>query len=474
MHLDLPEFHLFSTSTSFIEELDATALKYQATSILAALATCLRGPAFKWLKEQPEFSSLTSFKTALAAAFPPPQESPDTSPSSETAPHPPPVYHSCPECNAQFSSISRLLQHTQKNCFNLACKHCEESFNSNNKLHEHVRLRHSQKSSTKSIASSSTHSVPAAPPAAPPNTPLGPPAPLTTPRKYIVETLRHRLEKKGGKHVNLPLTPPPTPSHTPVLQLRKRSAKPYMTIDDLYAMFAVKQQKPSPDDIQISAPSPPFRQARITSYFKPVISSATQSISRPPTPSASQSARALPNQKQGTPQMTGDLSSLKTQRKHKVPKFKPPTSVKASSGQQYMATADTSHTALGIRVETTLTQARGYEPAKSPFFEPLTTRLSSAPRTCPPANHKQRLTQTSGSSSPTCSTATKLKAFKSELPASTYASVSPARIPALCHNLYSSMPSRADLLCALIHLTLQPATIALIDLLLRLYLSVFP
>ena len=309
MQLNLPEFHLFSTSVDFIQNLDITA-QYKETNVLAALAKYLRGPTYKWLKEQPDFESLASFKTTLAATFPP-QEAP-TSPSLETAPYPSPQYHSCPECNAQFSSISRLLAHTQKDCFKLACKHCEKSFNSNNKLHEHMRLRHSQKAP---IASSSTHSIPAAPSAAPHTTSLDPPAPPTTPRKYIIETLRHRLEEKGGKHVNLPFTffasssPPraslrasqraillsrtlessifaaslspslsfsPTTSlqYEPISHVIKRSSKLYMTIDNLSARFAGKQQEPSPCDIQVCAPSSPFRQAHITSYFKPVISSA--------------------------------------------------------------------------------------------------------------------------------------------------------------------------------------------------------
>ena len=304
MQLDLPEFHLFSTSTSFLQNLDAA--KYKEASVLAVLAKCLRGPAHKWLKEQPQFSSLASFKTALAAAFPPPsQELSPTSP--EPAPHPPPAYHSCLECSTQFSPISRLLAHTQKaSCFKLACKHCEEGFSSNNKLHKHVRLKHAQRPATPPASPPSQKSsiTPASPPsprgplhapqpailpfktpessvfAAPsssPSTPLNLPVPSTTPKKYVVQTLGHRLKEKRGKHVNLPLTPPstPPPPHRPVLQQHQPIShiiepprKPYMTIDDLYAMFADKQQKPSPGDIQVSAPSPSFRQAPITNYFK--------------------------------------------------------------------------------------------------------------------------------------------------------------------------------------------------------------
>ena len=136
-----------------------------------------------------------------------------------------------------------------------------------------------------------------------------------------------------------------------------------MTVDDLYAMFSRKQQKPSPGNIQSGAPSSPIRQARITAYFKPVTLkasgapnsvakpfsamsstkckkriSATQSSASPTMPSASQSAQALPNQKPGTSHMaTDNVSSLK--RQLNAPKYQPAAAAKAPIGQQYLPTA---------------------------------------------------------------------------------------------------------------------------------------
>ena len=50
-------------------------------------------------------------------------------------------YHICSKYFIQFSLISRLLIHAQKNCNKIyTCKHCEKIFTSNNKLHMHVRL----------------------------------------------------------------------------------------------------------------------------------------------------------------------------------------------------------------------------------------------------------------------------------------------------------------------------------------------
>ena len=55
-------------------------------------------------------------------------------------------YHNCSQCVVAFSSLLRLLQHVKKNdCIKITCKHCEEKFNSNNKFHEHVRQHHNQK-----------------------------------------------------------------------------------------------------------------------------------------------------------------------------------------------------------------------------------------------------------------------------------------------------------------------------------------
>ena len=52
-------------------------------------------------------------------------------------------FHIYFECDIQFSSISRFLFYTQKNCNKVyTCKHCEKIFTSNNKLHMHVRLHY--------------------------------------------------------------------------------------------------------------------------------------------------------------------------------------------------------------------------------------------------------------------------------------------------------------------------------------------
>ena len=252
----------------------------------------------------------------------------------------------------------------------MACKHCEEGFNSNNKLHEHVRWEHARRPASPpkapraplrapqpSILASktwqtSTFDAPSTPPSTPP----------AAPRKFV-ETLGHRLKEEGDKHVNLSLTPPasplaprtplhapqstllppkalpppilqtppippPTPPHTPGLRhqptnhvTKRLPFKPYMTIDDLYIMFHEKPSRKSVITIQKRVLSPMPDQARIIDYFRPVaLASSVNSNCKPSTPSTSQSARALPNRKPEAPHMTIDeIASLRTQRRLKAP-----------------------------------------------------------------------------------------------------------------------------------------------------------
>ena len=47
--------------------------------------------------------------------------------------------------------MTRLLEHTkQVSCSKVICKHCEQDFNFKNKLHEHIREQHTQKSNINS------------------------------------------------------------------------------------------------------------------------------------------------------------------------------------------------------------------------------------------------------------------------------------------------------------------------------------
>ena len=213
MQLNLFEFHFFNFNVNFNQKLDSTTFNYQAKSVLIVLIKCLRDSTYIWFNTQ-NFISLHNFKTTLIKIF----LSFTTffvdinfnsiiSTSSLQ-------YHNCSQCFAKFSSITKLLQHAQKNnCSQMTCKHCEKDFNSNNKFHEHVRLKHVRrfinslktlKAFFKSFQSSIlvfktwqtsifdasfksffTFSI--------------------VFRKFV-KTLKHRLKEKRNKHVNLSFT----------------------------------------------------------------------------------------------------------------------------------------------------------------------------------------------------------------------------------------------------------------------------
>ena len=142
MQLNLFEFHLFNINVNFLQNLDAT--KYKKQSKLTILIKCLRDSTYKWFKTQLDFISLNVFKQALIVIFSFSQAI--SIEFSKSTLHSSSQYHICSQCFAKFSFISRLLQHAQKNNdFKATCKHCEKIFNSNNKLHEHVRLKHARK-----------------------------------------------------------------------------------------------------------------------------------------------------------------------------------------------------------------------------------------------------------------------------------------------------------------------------------------
>ncbi|KAG6990992.1 hypothetical protein G7Y79_00059g091770 [Physcia stellaris] len=190
---DIQEFDLYSQVTGFLQHLERqqSQHQYRKSDVLALLPKCLRGPAFVWFNSQSSFTTIQDFGRGLACAFPTTslEPAPKTPNQSSTTPasHPPPQYHSCVECSAQFSSLSRLLEHTKQEnaCSRAVCKHCEQGFNSKNKLHEHIREQHTQKSNTNSNLRSPTpesmYKTKEKPAVCPP-APLAPPTPPATPK----------------------------------------------------------------------------------------------------------------------------------------------------------------------------------------------------------------------------------------------------------------------------------------------------
>ena len=131
------KFSISINIASFLHHLIETIVKYQEKSITKFFSQCPRDSALQWLKNQFKFISLNDFKTIIAKIFSISEINLDQTIIDFSSQK----YHRCFECDAQFSLTSRLLTHTQKNCFkSFTCKHCEKIFALNNKFHEHVRL----------------------------------------------------------------------------------------------------------------------------------------------------------------------------------------------------------------------------------------------------------------------------------------------------------------------------------------------
>ena len=90
-----------------------------------------------------------------------------------------------------------------------------------------------------------------------------------TPSKLATTSRPSRLSRPTF----MPLTPSPTPLQISISTHHIESTnhvtkKLYMTIDDLYAMYAEKQLKKSMNMIQTSATSPTSRKTRVTPYYQ--------------------------------------------------------------------------------------------------------------------------------------------------------------------------------------------------------------
>ena len=156
---DIQKFNLFCEIASFLQQLRQRQHQYRESDLLILLSDCLRDSALIWYKEQSQSEivkkSLSEWLEILIIAFFT-KSFADFSSSkfeifasnSSTLSIFSSQYHSCLNCFAFFSFLTRLLQHNQSICKKVVCKHCEKIFESNNKFHEHVRQHH-----TKSVKS---------------------------------------------------------------------------------------------------------------------------------------------------------------------------------------------------------------------------------------------------------------------------------------------------------------------------------
>ncbi|KAG7008182.1 hypothetical protein G7Y79_00006g018020 [Physcia stellaris] len=168
--------------------------------------------------------------------------------------------------NLSFPTFETMSKSTERST---TCRRCNQIFNSNNKLHEHIREHHARKP-VKSLnprvptpeLTYKTIEKPAGirPPA--PLTPQKPPTPPATPRSQIswfsinsepvaaptrsgLPIAPYKISPKPLESAvaSCPLTPPTSPSQAPVRKHQMPHNEPYLTMDDLGRMF---HGKPSP------------------------------------------------------------------------------------------------------------------------------------------------------------------------------------------------------------------------------------
>ena len=168
-------------------------------------------------------------------------------------------YYKCTICSASFSSISRLLNHNQKaTCGKSSCKHCEEVFDSKNKLHDHVRNKECQQSPTKSKLANKTGLMPLSTsetifndadtaikkggikPNTRPAATSSSAAKSIAPHKSSVSALTHVENTPPKISATPPTTPPPIyrAVSPPPPTYQTITPKTYLTIADLYMRYA--------------------------------------------------------------------------------------------------------------------------------------------------------------------------------------------------------------------------------------------
>ena len=220
------------------------------------------------------------------------------------------------------------------------CRRCKAKFESNTKLHEHVRTRHAKKSKAEPAAatksktageiSEPSNTSPASSVIAPsasmkltpeespaphtsfelvssPSTTLEasvPVTPLTSPKMYwaAIAAKKPLVPRPSRLPVSVRVALP-TPPSTPVLEhhiTASKHQKPYLTMDELFRMFAGKPRPFGLQQRQINSCSPrtfgnshpTSYQARITAYFKPLDQSEL-SNGRKPRETRSKACRAV-------------------------------------------------------------------------------------------------------------------------------------------------------------------------------------
>ena len=128
---DKSEFELYNEIANFLQNLQQCQHQYRKSNLLKLLSKCFCDFASKWLKLQSKFISLKRFNTILTKAFS----------FAKTLSR----RVSSRRSNFQLSTfdvISKSIENSSNfeiTCVRMICKFCQQSFNFNKKLYEHIR-----------------------------------------------------------------------------------------------------------------------------------------------------------------------------------------------------------------------------------------------------------------------------------------------------------------------------------------------
>ena len=153
---DIQKFDLFCEIANFVQQLRQCQHQYRESNLLTLLIECFRDSALIWYKKQSEIvkKNLSEWLEVLITTFSAKSLSEfEVFASNSSVSRLSSQYHFCLNCFASFSSLTRLLQHTQEIvCKKVVCKHCEKIFDSKNKLHEYLRQHHTTKKIVKVVS----------------------------------------------------------------------------------------------------------------------------------------------------------------------------------------------------------------------------------------------------------------------------------------------------------------------------------
>ena len=271
---------LFRDVRLFVQHLKLVASQH-GPSVYWIIHTCFMGSAKRWYnqtlrKKKLENSKFNDFCQALLDRF-----------DKEYEPQ--------RQQQAKEARIAKEQAEAKARAEAFACRRCPAKYPSNTQLHKHIDEHHAKKpKDTKSEVPipAQDHKTPSPPPPQAPLT-ISPPtvilnqaptspitAPITPPVTPVTSPQITWAAIAAKPAIKPPPTPPPSPPQTPVHlhAMPSKQSKPYMTIDDLFAMFAGKRFRKSVDTIRKKIPSPAPRQTNITSYFKPASSRKIKSF----------------------------------------------------------------------------------------------------------------------------------------------------------------------------------------------------